>query len=119
MNLAKLKEPFSIFFSKDEEENNAEELVGRESMHRTLIFAATIVVMGLFYVYNDVDYDLQIKHYNKTREVLIDRRYIYISDQKELNEAGMRSNVNDSLSKRGSSVRYPMKKQVVIRDAEE
>jgi len=118
MDLNKLKEPLSIFFPK-EEKTKVVDSVGKEGMKRTLVFALTIVFMGLFYVYNDVDYDLQIKHYNNSRDTLMDRRYIYISDQKELNATGIRSNVRTKLSERNSRVKDPMKKQIVIGDEEE
>lgn len=113
-----VKESIAMLFKGDEEDNVVKS-VGKEGMKRTLIFAFTLIFMGLFYVYNDVDYDLQIKHYNKTRDTLIDRRYIYISDQKELNMAGMRSSVNAKLRERNSQVKEPNKKQIIIRDEKE
>lgn len=114
MNLNKFKELANVFIPK--EENEGEEKIDTASVHHFFILVIIVMGMGLFYIYNDVDYDLQIKHYNKSREELINRRYTYISDQKELNEAGMRSSVEDKLAERKSRLSAPKIKQTVISD---
>lgn len=116
MNLDKLKDLATVFIPK--EENEGEERIDNATASHFLFLVILVMGMGLFYIYNDVDYDLQIKHYYKSRDELIDRRYVYISDQKELNEAGMRSSVEQKLRERGSSVCAPKNKQVVIKNEE-
>jgi len=116
MKIGKLKELANVFIPKEEAEG--EERIDSASAHHFFILVVIVMGMGLFYIYNDVDYDLQIKHYYKSREELIDRRYIYITDQKELNEAGMRSNVETKLRARGSNIAAPHAKQIVIKDEE-
>lgn len=116
MNLNKFKELANVFIPK--EENEGEERIDTATARHFFILVIIVMGMGLFYIYNDVDYDLQIKHYNKSREQLIDKRYIYISDQKELNEAGMRSNVENKLAERKSRLSAPKTRQTVISDEE-
>lgn len=112
MNTNKFKELANVFAPKDENGNDAH-IDMRGSRH--FIFLVIMVMgMGLCYVYNDVDYDLQIKHYYKSRETLVDRRYVYISDQQELNRAGMRSNVESKLAERRSRISAPKSKPILI-----
>jgi len=117
INLGKLKELATVFVPS-KVDNDSEERIDSASARHFFILVVMVMGMGLFYIYNDVDYDLQIKHYYKSRETLIDRRYIYISDQKELNEAGMRSNVEAKLRERNSTLSAPKAKQIVITDEE-
>lgn len=112
MNFSKLKEIANVLAPKQETTN--ETVVTPEGSRHLVFLAIMILGMGLSYIYNDVDYDLQIKHYSKTREALIDRRYTYISDQQELNRAGMRSNVEAKLSQRGSRIMAPKTKPILI-----
>lgn len=116
MNLNKLKELATVFIPK--EENEAEERIDSSTARHFFILVIIVMGMGLFYIYNDVDYDLQIRHYSKSRKELIDKRYVYISDQKELNETGMRSNVESILQKRGSRLSAPKDRQIAISDEE-
>lgn len=116
MNLNKFKELANVFIPK--EENDGEERIDSATARHFFILVILVMGMGLFYIYNDVDYDLQIRHYSNSRKELIDKRYFYISDQKELNEAGMRSNVELELQERKSRLSAPANRQIVISDEE-
>lgn len=116
MNLNKFKELANVFIPK--EENDGEGKIDSTTARHFFILVIIVMGMGLFYIYNDVDYDLQIRHYSKSRKELIDKRYFYISSQKELNETGMRSNVEHKLKERNSRLAAPIKRQFVVNDEE-
>lgn len=112
MNKNKLKGLANLLAPKDE--NGQDVHINVSAYRNYIILVLMIMAMGLAYIYNDLDYELQIDHYTESRQQLMDLRYIYLLDQKNLNRAGMRSNVEAKLAERNSRVSASKTKPILI-----
>lgn len=75
-----------------------------EYLRRYLPVMIFLVVLAMLYLQNGFAYERQLRELDVARQELEDRKYTYISLQKELNGVGRRSSVRVRLNEAGSNI---------------
>lgn len=75
-----------------------------EYIRRYMPVIAVLVLLAMLYLQNGFGYERQLRQLDHSRQELEDKKYTYITLQKELNDVGRRSAVRSRLKKSGSAI---------------